>query len=254
MHHPATIRWIATPPWRGLLATVLLLSACASPGLSESAPSSAPIPSPTVRPTMASASTPTLSTKCEPSDDGTFQAVVLGTSNIFGAGRDSAPAPGGGGGGTLPPLCELPAGSTIVMFPAATGEVTPYTDQPLRNGPAGDRNGAGGKDTDVTSYQGISGIVSRGNGMFLVGVFLTEAVPADPAPPPLDFTGGEDFEELAPEIAQTFLVGDGIGRTYRVPSGATRLFLGFADAFLYEGAPGWYGNNAGAIEVTVAVE
>jgi hypothetical protein len=132
--------------------------------------------------------------------------------------------------------------------------VTPYTDQPLRNGPAGDRNGAGGENTDVTSYEGISGIINRGNGMFLVGVFLSDAVPADPAPERLDFTDAEDFEELAPEIAQTFLVGDGQGRRYLVPTGTTRLFLGFADAFLYEGAPGWYGNNAGGLEVTIAVE
>jgi hypothetical protein len=90
--------------------------------------------------------------------------------------------------------------------------------------------------------------------MFLVGVFLTDDEPSDPAPPPLDFTGDEEFEELAPEIAQTFFIGDGEGRTFRVPTGATRLFLGFADAFLYEGPPGWYGNNAGEFEVTVAVE
>jgi hypothetical protein len=147
-----------------------------------------------VSPTTAE---PTSST-CEPSGDGTFEAVVLGTSNIFGAGRDTAPAPGGGGGGTLPPVCELPAGSTIVTFPSATGEVTPYTDQPLRNGPAGDRNGAGGETTDVTSYEGISGIIDQGNGMFLVGVFLSDAVPADPAPERLDFTNAEDFEELGP--------------------------------------------------------
>jgi hypothetical protein len=87
--------------------------------------------------------------------------------------------------------------------------------------------------------------------MFLVGVFLTDAVPSDPAQDRLDFTDGEDFQELAPEIGQTFLVCDGKGRTYRVPAGATRLF---ADAFLYEGAPGWYGNNAGELQVTVAVE
>jgi hypothetical protein len=254
MNHPVSDRWIAASPWLGLLATVLLLSACAPQGPSVPALPSAPPSSPAVRPTTTSPQAPTLSPKCEPSADGTFRAVVLGTSNIFGAGRATAPAPGGGGAGTLPPACELAAGSAIVTFTSATGEVTPYTDQPLRNGPAGDHKGAGGENTDVTSYQGISGIINRGNGMFLVGVFLTDAVPADPAPPRLDFTRGEDLEELAPEIAQTFLIGDGIGRTYRVPSGATRLFLGFADAFLYEGPPGWYGNNAGAIDVVVAVD
>jgi hypothetical protein len=191
---------------------------------------------------------------CARGGDGTFQAVVLGISNIFGAGRGAPPARGGGGGGDLPTVCDLPAGATTVTFPSATGRVTPYTDQPLWNGPAGDRDGAGGENTDVLSYRGISGIINRGNGMFLVGVFLSDAEPADPAPERLDFTGAEDFNELEPEIAQTFFIGDGQGRRFLVPTGATRLFLGFADAFLYEGPRGWYGNNGGALDVTVAVE
>jgi len=70
----------------------------------------------------------------------------------------------------------------------------------------------------------------------------------------LDFTDGEDFSELAPEIGQTFFIGDGVGRIYRVTADATRLFLGFADAFNYVGAPGWYANNGGSLEVTVAWE
>lgn len=145
--------------------------------------------------------------------------VVPGTANIFGAGRDAAPQPGGGGGGTLPPVVELPSGSRVVTS-CATGEVTPFTGQPLRNGPAGDTQGAGGESTDVTSYEGISGIVNQGNGMFRA--------------------------DLPDRRWQ--------GRSYRVPSGATRLFLGFTDAFLYEGSPGWYGNNAGELDVTVTVD
>jgi hypothetical protein len=32
-----------------------------------------------------------------------------------------------------------------------------------------------------------------------------------------------------------------------------RLFLGFADARLWVGCPGWYGNNRGKVTVTVDV-
>jgi hypothetical protein len=87
--------------------------------------------------------------------------------------------------------------------------------------------------------------------MFLVGVFLTDAAPSDPAPPRLDFSRHDRRGLLAPRLGQTFMVGDGKGRAYRVPSGATRLYLGFADAYQYQGAPGWYGNNGGKLTVTV---
>jgi hypothetical protein len=32
---------------------------------------------------------------------------------------------------------------------------------------------------------------------------------------------------------------------------ARRLYLGFADGYLYVGAPGWYDNNSGELSVTV---
>jgi hypothetical protein len=87
--------------------------------------------------------------------------------------------------------------------------------------------------------------------MFLVGVFLTDDPPPKHAPPRLNFTTRERFSSLAPRIAQTFLIGNGKRRSYRVPSRATRLFLGFADGYRYQGNRGWYGNNAGELTVTV---
>ena len=89
--------------------------------------------------------------------------------------------------------------------------------------------------------------------MFLVGVFLTDAPPVDPAPARLDFTDNEDFDLLEPEIRQTFLIGDGVGRRYLAPSGATRLFLGFAEGLFYVGPPGYYFNNSGELEVRVDI-
>lgn len=185
---------------------------------------------------------------------------VPATANIFAAGLDAPTAPGGGGGGVLPPVSVLPKGpSRVVTFPRVTGRVNPISMYPDWNGPAGDKIGP----TDVRSFQGISGIVHRTNGMFLVGVFLTNAPPSNPAPPRLDFSAfdsadseqwvGQEFDKLAPEIGQTFLIGDGKGRTYVVPNQATRLFLGFADAYLYVGCPGWYGNNSGHLTVKVKV-
>jgi hypothetical protein len=67
----------------------------------------------------------------------------------------------------------------------------------------------------------------------------------------MDFTKRDRFRTLAPRIGQTFLIGNGKGRSYQVPGGASRLYVGFADGYLYVGEPGWYGNNAGGLSVTV---
>ena len=175
-------------------------------------------------------------------------AAVPAQGNIFGAGHREAPAPGGGGPGVLPTVVRLPLGAhRVVTFPAVTGRVNAILNVSRPNGPAGNHGGP----TDVLSHAGISGIVDQGNGMFLVGVFLTDDPPARHAPPRLDFTERERFHSLAPRVGQTFFIGDGRARAYHVPARATRLFLGFADARRFQGRPGWYGNNAGELAVTV---
>ena len=100
--------------------------------------------------------------------------AVSGLANIFGAGRAEPPQPGGGGAGKSPPGWRLSnaAGRVLTVRPVS-GHVNPIVGDVEDNGAAGDGLGP----TDVTSYKGISGIVDRRNGMFLVGVFLTD----DPA-------------------------------------------------------------------------
>ena len=176
--------------------------------------------------------------------------TVSARANIFGAGQAKPPDPGGGGPGELPPMVPLPAGANrIVTFPKVSGRVNPILSYDDWNGPAGDEVGG----TDVESYGGISGIVHATNGMFLVGVFLGDGMPTTPEPSRLDFTNGMP-DDLAPELGQTFLIGDGKGHRYSVPREATRLYLGFADGYLYKGPPGWYNNNAGKLTVTVDIE
>lgn len=225
--------------WFALLVSGFLLAGCADEPIgtsSDSSTSVAPSPSTSV-PSSASA---------DPNDP---TKVVPASANIFGAGRDSAPAPGGGGVGTLPVLWALPAGADrVVTFPQISGEVIPVITEPKSNPAEGTESGS----TDISSFGGISGIVDRDKAMFLVGVFLTDAEPTPPAPPRLDATGSPRNQVSAPLIGQTFQVGDGVGRSYRVPAAATRMFLGFADAALFRGAPGYYGNNRGELSVTVA--
>lgn len=262
--------------------SVLALAACGGPAGPAAVDTPSPVVAPTVEvpPEAASVETGDLPEGVEkapppsppPCDDlspgteayaGPAESAVLpavggkveARANIFGAGHDAPPAPNGGGGGVPPPVFSLPSGaSRVVAFPNVTGEVTPITSGPGGSAGYNDANGDRVGSTDVESYGGISGIVDVTNGMFLVGVFLDDAEPSPPAPPRLDFTLSNEREfVLAPEIGQVFLIGNGEGRFYVPPEEATRLFLGFSDAYLYEGCPGWYGNNAGELTVTIQV-
>ena len=226
-----------------LLAIGVLSSGLFACGADESQPSSS----------VQTGSSSTATAKAPVAVEGELgrPMTVPAEANIFGAGYKQPPAPGGGGPGVLPPVWRLrEAAHRIVSFRRVTGRVTPIVGMAGENGSAGDGVGP----TDVTSFGGISGIVHRRNGMFLVGVFLTDDPPAGAAPPRLSFTRRERFDSLSPRIAQTFLVGNGKGRSYRVPARATRVFLGFADGYLYVGHPGWYGNNDGELSVTVEME
>ena len=94
--------------------------------------------------------------------------------------------------------------------------------------------------------------------MYLVGVFLDNTEPSDPAPAPLDVTSADNTAVFAPVLRQVFFIGDGLTATgvvqrFDVPAGATRLFLGFADAFTFLGNPGFYNDNAGALTATFQI-
>src|SRR4028119_2131014 len=52
------------------------------------------------------------------------QLNISATSNIFGAGKTSAPAPGGGSGGQLPPMFNFAAAANQVLtFSNISGSV-----------------------------------------------------------------------------------------------------------------------------------
>lgn len=251
---------------RGVLMATLVVGLAACTGSAQTTPPAAPSqsvatpsamasspPPTTPRPTSSPSITPAPTPRCPTDALGSPAAGALSvraSANIFGAGLDVPPGPGGGGAGTLPAVHALPAGATVVLFDGITGCVNPVSGQAPWNGPGGALTGP----TNVESFGGVSGVVHDTNTMFLVGVFATDQPPAGPAPERLDFSDGESFDELAPGVGQTFFIGDGVGRRYRIPDGATRLFLGFADAFAFVGPPGWYGNNSGDLQVVVATE
>lgn len=190
---------------------------------------------------------------------------VDGSSNIYGAGHAIPPAPGGGGGGILPTLASFVAGAgQVLTFSSITGGVRCCGPASAINPPDGGTNASG--TTDILPYGGISGVKDDAHTMFLVGVFLDDSEPSGTPPPALDFSPaaiGEHFGSLSPAIGQVFYVGDGLTGTFAgatqqfvVPATATRLYLGFADAFEFgspTGEPGYYGDNSGTIQAILDV-
>lgn len=172
---------------------------------------------------------------------------VNGNANIFGAGHSTPPAPEGGGAGTLPPSITLGVGNVFTF--STTGSIT-YNSGGNYYGAEGAGFGGG---SHYSSIGGISGIQHGTHRMFLIGVFTNGTEPSGGGPPVLDFTN-DSFASVSPLLNQTFFIGDGLtGRGsgsvqfFYVPSGATRLFLGFADG---NNLPGTYADNSGTVTVT----
>ena len=182
--------------------------------------------------------------------------TVPGTANIFGAGHSIPPDPGGGGGGTLPVQVSIPTGAWYVTFPSVSGAISTLSLSGVTNGP----DAAVGGSYDISSYGGISGIVDTNRGGFLAGVFVGPSEPLDPAPARLTFSDATiGFESLAPALCQGFFIGDGLTGTgtgdlqkFYVPTGASRLYLGIYDSYGWTGLPGYYDDNGGQFDVTVA--
>lgn len=256
-----------------ILAACLTLVACASggPGPSatpqarasaQSSPSSVPAAAADSEPSTEPSDAPRCATELVA---GVADAITVpATANIFGAGHDELPAPAGGGSGTAPPSVALVSDDSTVTFPHVSGCVTPIKHTMPNglgpadyNGPAGDNGEYGG--TEIASVRGISGMDFKGMGMFLAGVFVGEDEP-NGAPDRLTYEGIDAIaDRVEPLLNQTFYVGDGRLpgsddlREFVPPDGATRLFLGFVDGALYKGDPGFYGNNAGELQVVVDV-
>jgi hypothetical protein len=186
-----------------------------------------------------------------PADGTKAPFTASATDNIFGAGLTTPPDPGGNGGGVLPFEIAVPAGTMTVKFSHVAGRVS------FAHGHSGGPDGTSGVDTNISACGGISGLMDTDSYFYLVGVFLDGGQPAVP-PPTLNFTGDHSFKSLAPELGQVFFVGDGLTGTgtgkrqdFTVPSGATTLYLAFADAPNGSGPPGAYSDNKGFVSGNV---
>lgn len=158
---------------------------------------------------------------------------------------------------TLPPIIPVSPGDVIRALDPAVGGISFFLGfGGTLFGPDG---GAGGV-TNLSSFGGISGFLSDGQGP-LAGVFLDASIPNSGAPATLNFTGGgigTDFLSLTPSLGQVFFIGDGqtSGGTFHeftAPAGATRLALGIPDGFGFVGVPGAYDDNDGAYRIRIGI-
>lgn len=179
-------------------------------------------------------------------------AMVDGRADIYSA---NAAVPDAGRGGRLPSRITLVGNGGYITFSSVKGKVG-CAGAGLQAGPDG--GACAGGNTDILAANGIAGIVDHQKTQFLVGVFLGNANPARP-PARLDFSDaaqGSSFAELSPALGQPFYIGDGmtpsgLQQRFVIPPGATRLYLGFADAFSFQGPPGAYADNTGGLSVTL---
>ncbi|MBZ5608499.1 MAG: hypothetical protein LAP38_09590 [Acidobacteriia bacterium] len=177
-------------------------------------------------------------------------ATVQSTADIFLSGHSGTI--GISSPGTAPPMVAV-SGSAgkVFRFSGATGTWN-CQGGGATSGPDGDNCYS---STNIASYRGISGIIHTSKTMFLVGVFLSDAEPADPAPARLDVSTANTATSIQPLLAQTFFIGDGLtsgGATqeFTIPAGATRLFLGIADAGGFQGGPCCYEDNSGSVKIS----
>ena len=177
-------------------------------------------------------------------------STIQSTADIFLSGHTGTV--GINSPGTAPPMISV-AGQAgkVFRFSGANGAWTCQTGGVTTGADGGNKCFA---STNVASYRGISGITHSSKTMFLVGVFLSDAEPADPAPARLDASNADAAPTFQPLLAQTFYIGDGltsggITQEFAIPSGATRLFLGIADASAFQGTPGYYEDNSGSVKI-----
>jgi hypothetical protein len=180
--------------------------------------------------------------------------TVPGSANILGAGHTALPPDPAGPGheGMFPVLVELPAGNGRTMtVTSVSGTIDIDSAGTVPPIPA---------DGFVFTATPIAGpsigglrVATADRHAYLGGVFLDDAEPHEPGP--ASYVVNATASTISGvTVGQLFFIGDGLdGATpesgdvqmFRVPDGATRLFLGFLD--------GDYLDNLGAITATVRV-
>jgi len=204
---------------------------------------------------------------------------VSATSDIFLAGQpatagNTTPACTTANLGCLPPVLNfLPVAGNVLTFTGPgilTGQAVTGTVSACPAcgsvGPDGSNLGSQPPATNISSSgTTISGIQYTGVEFFLVGVFTGASLPGSQVASIGDYgniASGITSTQgtYSPLVGQTFFIGDGLTgnqsgslQQFIVPTGATNLYLGFADAMSFVGQAGMYNDNAGSLAVNLQI-
>ncbi|MEF7617005.1 PEP-CTERM sorting domain-containing protein [Aquincola sp. MAHUQ-54] len=185
---------------------------------------------------------------------GTVSGAVTANTSIYQIFGHSGSQPSAAA--DAPYLAFAPGADRVFTFTAMSGGVTccgPATWYGLDGG---------GGTTRVNGINGLSGVQAN-TALPLVAVFTTDADPfGGAAPANLPAWTAAGAASVAPALHQVFVIGDGRAGvnnaagallSYTAPEGATRLYLGFADSWSFQGNPGYYADNLGGVNYTVAL-
>lgn len=179
-------------------------------------------------------------------------AMVDARSDLFSSALPEADR---NRGGVLPAIITLAAAGGALTFSDVRGRIGCVRGSYFE----ADGGKCVGGNTNLRSAGFVSGLVAHERSLFLTGVFLGD--PPGPAPDGIDFSQaatGMSFTQLSPGLGQSFFIGDGLTGTgsgaaqrFRIPPGATKLYLGIVDGQLFQGYPGAYGDNTGSMFVRI---
>src|SRR5579884_694851 len=185
--------------------------------------------------------------------------TVNATDDIFYAGYGTSPNSAGSGLGNYPNFICV-TGDASIQFTSITGTTN------FCGGSSGCNAGADGianpfnaTGTNFSSINSNSGIIYTGQVFFLVGVFTNGSTPSGPAPSTLSYNSSSVLNPtFSPLLNQLFFIGDGQGtggtQTFFVPTGATNLYLGFADGTPgFTGTVGAYSDNSGSLSANYSL-
>jgi hypothetical protein len=152
--------------------------------------------------------------------------TVNATDDIFAAGLTSIADPAANGGqGTLPQWIAVTPGETLDV--TASGTVVPSTGG-LATGP----DGYVGDTSDISDFLS-TGFANYND----ISAFALAGVYTDAA---------------GNAIADNQVFKIGASDSFTAPTGAARLYFGFADAGSFNGVSGFYADNSGALQVSAS--